>query len=111
MVFLNDGTTIIDKYPVRDIEEVYLLQKNSRVNENPGPNAEASSGIYKPGRDHTHTIFLISHLDSMPRVGTDPAAGDHGRLIVKCNVSNNLSLPLVTEKSADDYGTAHCPTI
>jgi hypothetical protein len=30
---------------------------------------------------------------------------------VVCHMGNNLSLSLVTEKSADDNRTAHCPTI
>jgi hypothetical protein len=47
----------------------------------------------------------------MTGIRTDPSAGDDGGVIPVSKVRNDLALPFITKKTANDYGATHGTTI
>ena len=108
MIFGDDPTALVNKYPAFDTQHFDFMFQDAGIDKHAAADTEFRVLIHKTGRDHADTIFAVSDLNSVSGIRTHTAAGDDYGFILKSDMGNNLTLSLIPKKSTNDDCAAHC---
>jgi hypothetical protein len=111
MLLFDNCASVINKRPFPDVKEIDFVEEDPGVHKHAGSDKEAGFRIQESRRNHANTILLFPYFHGMACIGPYATPGYDCGMILKCDMSNDLSLSFVTEKSADDNGTTHYQTI
>src|SRR5208283_1536323 len=107
VVLGDDSAAPVHKDPAPDTQCLNLVLEDPWVNEDPASDTEFGFFINKTGRHHPDAVFMVPDLHRVPGIGADTATGDDYWFIRKCDMGNNLALPLIPKKATYDNCTAH----
>ena len=102
MIFSDDPTAPVNKDPAFDTQCIDFVFQNAWIDKDATPDTKFCVLINKTGRYHTDTVFFGTDLDSVSGIRTHTAAGDDYGFVLKSDMGNNLTLPLIPKKSTND---------